>query len=479
MDAVIFTDTHADFPRELLARRPPALMPLAGGPAAKLMLERLARARARRVVFVSSDTPYLLERQFGHGERFGLDIRYILRRAVVGIREGLVKAAPLLDQAFLVYDRLLVTDIDPGPVLAAHREAGAMLTVCAPRPDPAADPGPAFHVLDRDAVTDIPAHIQNLSEWTATLPRHAVHTLHPAGASVAVDGLAAYHRAVLASLAGLPPFSPSPGGIALGRQCEVHPTVRLVPPVSIGDFTSIGRECVIGPMALLGKRCVVDARSEILRSVVFSDGYVGREVTLDGRVVDRNLLVSPESGTVVRVPDAFLLGDAADPGLAQAVSRLLQRLLALAALLPASLVLLPVLLIPAWRRRLVRREAAGEYTPRDLKGDKTLRRFHMHELCVANRFLRRLPALWDVAAGRLNLVGVEPLSPEEAESWRGSWADDRFLRPPGLVTPWRAMTSREPESDEKRVMENYYVQTWSFGEDMRILVKNLFMWRRA
>lgn len=474
MNAVIVADIHSGFPRELLARRPPALLPLAGSSVSEIMLARLARAHARRVVFVVSDTPYPLKRRLGHGERFGLDIRHVQRKAVSGLRQGLDKALPLLDDTFLVFDRLLITDVDIEAALAAHREAARGVTVCRPADVASAPP---FFILDRSRVPDIPPGIADMAGWAATLPENAVHIHLAAGTSLAVDSLAAYLDAVAASLAGTSPFSEERGDIIIGRHCDVHPTTHLIPPVRIGDFTSIGRECVIGPMAQIGGHCVVDARTEVLRSVVMDGSYVGREVTLDGRVADHELLITPKTGAVIRVPDAFLLGDAAGGGLTERVWELLQRLLALAALAPACLVLLPILLVPAWRRRVVRREAAGEYVRRDLKGSPAPRRFHLYEMEVDNHFLRRLPALWDVAAGRLNLVGVEPMPPDEAEIWRYSWAEDRFKRPPGLVTPWRAMTDQEPESEEKRVMENYYVQTWSMTEDLRILVRGLFRLR--
>lgn len=84
---------------------------------------------------------------------------------------------------------------------------------------------------------------------------------------------------------------------------------------------------------------------------------------------------------------------------------------------------------------------------------------------------RSLPALWDVVLGRIALVGVEPLTPEEAAMCVEPWERVRFTAPPGLVQPRHAFSSRPMPQSQKRAMEHFYARTRTVRGDIRLLVR--------
>ncbi|MFW5734606.1 MAG: sugar transferase, partial [Oceanidesulfovibrio sp.] len=84
---------------------------------------------------------------------------------------------------------------------------------------------------------------------------------------------------------------------------------------------------------------------------------------------------------------------------------------------------------------------------------------------------RSLPALWDVLVGRIALVGVEPLTPEEAEVCVEPWERVRFSAPPGLVQPRHAFSSRPLPQSQKRAMEHFYSRSRTVRGDIRLLVR--------
>ena len=83
--------------------------------------------------------------------------------------------------------------------------------------------------------------------------------------------------------------------------------------------------------------------------------------------------------------------------------------------------------------------------------------------------LRTLPHFLNVLEGSLSLVGPRPLAPEDARDR----AARRFSVRPGLTGPWRVV-----EGDE-RELDRCYVNEWSVGRDLAILLRTAVQRHRA
>jgi lipopolysaccharide/colanic/teichoic acid biosynthesis glycosyltransferase len=91
------------------------------------------------------------------------------------------------------------------------------------------------------------------------------------------------------------------------------------------------------------------------------------------------------------------------------------------------------------------------------------------------RFLRRtsldeLPQLWNVLCGQMSLVGPRPDLVEQVENYserdRG-----RLAVEPG-ITGWSQVNGREEISWPERIEQDlWYLENWSLGLDVRILVR--------
>jgi hypothetical protein len=85
------------------------------------------------------------------------------------------------------------------------------------------------------------------------------------------------------------------------------------------------------------------------------------------------------------------------------------------------------------------------------------------------RCLEHYPKLLNVAAGRMSLVGIHPLS---ESTWKGLPEDmrrDPVDAPPGLVGPGRSPAVGPEEAAELIGRNRAYVRRWSFEEDLRLL----------
>jgi len=99
-------------------------------------------------------------------------------------------------------------------------------------------------------------------------------------------------------------------------------------------------------------------------------------------------------------------------------------------------------------------------------------------LTLLGRLLRatsldELPELWNVLAGEMSLVGPRPLLTEYLPLYSSEQARRHEMRP-GL-TGWAQINGRNAIAwDERFRLDVWYIDNWSLGLDLRILLRTLF-----
>ncbi len=87
-------------------------------------------------------------------------------------------------------------------------------------------------------------------------------------------------------------------------------------------------------------------------------------------------------------------------------------------------------------------------------------------------FIDELPQLYNVLKGDMSLVGPRPCLPSEAHQHAAELAF-RFAVPQGLTGPWQVNGYHLLTFDEQLRVERDYVESWSLGRDMAIILKTL------
>lgn len=95
------------------------------------------------------------------------------------------------------------------------------------------------------------------------------------------------------------------------------------------------------------------------------------------------------------------------------------------------------------------------------------------------RILRRtsideLPQLWNVIRGEMALVGPRPFMLEDAATIEG-WALRRYSVRPGITGLWQVSGRNELTFSEMCRLDQLYVNCWSIGLDMRVLLRTLWV----
>jgi exopolysaccharide biosynthesis polyprenyl glycosylphosphotransferase len=89
--------------------------------------------------------------------------------------------------------------------------------------------------------------------------------------------------------------------------------------------------------------------------------------------------------------------------------------------------------------------------------------------------LDELPQLFNVLRGDMSLVGPRPERPYFVEQFTNLYPNyDARHRLPAGVTGWaqvHGLRGGETSIEERAVFDNYYIENWSLGQDLKILVK--------
>jgi len=93
------------------------------------------------------------------------------------------------------------------------------------------------------------------------------------------------------------------------------------------------------------------------------------------------------------------------------------------------------------------------------------------------RLLRRtsldeLPQLLNVLRGEMSLVGPRPIVEEELAKY-GPWERRLLCVKPGLTGLWQVLRHDEPDYAQRVRLDMYYIDHWSLGLDLQILLRTL------
>jgi lipopolysaccharide/colanic/teichoic acid biosynthesis glycosyltransferase len=84
--------------------------------------------------------------------------------------------------------------------------------------------------------------------------------------------------------------------------------------------------------------------------------------------------------------------------------------------------------------------------------------------------LDELPQLWNVLRGQMSLVGPRMITPAELQKFGAARWIFNIVKP-GLTGLWQVEGRQEVSYSERVAMDLFYVENWSLGLDLKILLK--------
>lgn len=115
--------------RPLTENTPKPMLPVGGRPLLETVLAQVGEAGFSRVFIAVNYRAEVIERHFGDGARFGVDIRYLHESSPLGSAGALRLAAAELDRPFIVMNADLLTNVKLSALMRFHREERNIVTV--------------------------------------------------------------------------------------------------------------------------------------------------------------------------------------------------------------------------------------------------------------------------------------------------------------------------------------------------------------
>src|SRR3989440_4345080 len=327
--------------RPLPSNQPRPVMPMANRPLMEPVVRRLAFHGFDDIVVTVAFLASHIRNYFGDGSELGVAMRYATEETPLGTAGSVRNAAAELDDTFMVISGDVLSDIDLGVVMKAHREAGALATIALRRVENPVDFGivitnedgsierflekPTWGQVFSDTInTGIyvlePSIFDYIPEGTpydfssdvfpALLEANeSLYGFQCEGYWEDVGTLDAYGKAHQDVLDGkveidIPGFRVGEG-VWLGEGSEVDPAARIEGPVIIGDYCKVDAGAHVREYTVLGSNVRVGADAYLHRAVVHDNAYLGAGVRLRGAVVGR----SCDLRRGARCEEGVVLGD--------------------------------------------------------------------------------------------------------------------------------------------------------------------------
>jgi NDP-sugar pyrophosphorylase family protein/lipopolysaccharide/colanic/teichoic acid biosynthesis glycosyltransferase len=510
---------------------PAPLLPIANRPLMSYHIEQLARQGYKNILVSLYWLPGYIEAYFQHGQRWGIELNYILQKNALGNAGAVRWARSLIHDTCLVHPVDMLLDLDVPALLAFHRNCGgAMTLVCTPGPakgSPVVQLDQDQRVLglcdsqpDRESVVYTGVLViepQVLDLIPQRTKYDFCNDLIPVVLSAGMEVYAYRSTGYFNPLASFEDYQraqedvlyvawndgagkigrslpniqkiggqQAASGIWVGRHTAVHPSARLKPPVMIGENSRVGRNVELGPNVVLGDHVIVDDEASVQRSTVLNNTYIGQLVNIDGRIVNQGMVIDVETQEHLQIVDDFLLGGIYDEIVVSSLRRWFDFWLALFFLVLA----LPVMVVVGgislfstggvFQRELCARGPLQPANPKRETGRRVfpLLRFRTRRSdgskpkigqWLERLELNRLAELWSVVSGELSLVGPKPLSVAEAECLTETWQLAHFDRVPGFTGLWYYQTHARSDLDEVLVVDAYYIAMSNWRKDARLL----------
>ncbi len=327
--------------RPMTANQPKPLLPVANRPIMEHVLRLLKRHGFDETVVTVQFLASLVRTYFGDGDELGMHLSYATEEMPLGTAGSVKNAeAALKDDAFLVISGDALTDIDLGALVAAHRQRGALVTVCLKRVLDPLEFGivvtdeeqrverflekPSWGQVFTDTVNtgiyvmepEVFQHVgSGIVDWSGDVFPQLLARGAPVYGHVGegywedVGTHESYLRAQADVLnrqveVEIDGFEVAPG-FWVGEGAEVDPDAVVKGPVLVGAYAKVEAGAELREFTVLGSNVVVKGGAFLHRAVVHDNVFVGPQVSLRGCVIGKNTDIM----RAARIEEGAVVGD--------------------------------------------------------------------------------------------------------------------------------------------------------------------------
>jgi UDP-N-acetylglucosamine diphosphorylase/glucosamine-1-phosphate N-acetyltransferase len=307
--------------RPFTVTRPKAMLSIADKPILQYVVEALAQNGIRNIVFVVGYRKEQVYDYMGSGERFGVDISYVVQETQLGTAHALLQVREVTEDEFLVLpgDNLIeagtISDfmrMKPEAVLVKRVDSPVRYGVVNIAQDEVKDivekPKEAGSNIVNTGIYAFTKEIFKFTESVLDIPDamnnmiaegHTINALETDGTWLDVvypwDILSlnnAVLRQIEASLGGTIEDGVSlKGQVSVGEDTVIRSGSYISGPVVIGCGCDVGPNVCIMPGTSIGDNVVISPFTEIKNSVIGNDVSIGAGSIISDSVIDKGCVI--------------------------------------------------------------------------------------------------------------------------------------------------------------------------------------------
>ncbi len=344
MKAVILAGGLGTRLRPLSINTPKSLIPVLNIPFIEYVVRRLSLHNIKDMVMAISHLAQPIKDYLGDGSRFGVNINYTVEETSLGTAGAVKNAACYLDdEAFVVLNGDIFTDLDISAMSALHKQHGAKITIAL---TPVEDPthyglietdsnnrtirflekpsweqvttnmiNAGTYIMEAEVLNSIPAQTNFSFEHQVFPPllerEEPIYTFPSPCYWMDIGTPEKYHQLNRDLLNGKSDqFSFNVDNqVHSGKNSQIHQTAEITGPAIIGDNCNIAQNVNLNGMVVIGsginigdsaivEDCIIWHNTEIepgatvKRSIITSNCNIGAESTILDAIISDNVTIA-------------------------------------------------------------------------------------------------------------------------------------------------------------------------------------------
>jgi mannose-1-phosphate guanylyltransferase len=341
MKAILLAGGKGTRLRPLTVHTPKPIVPIFNRPFLYYQIDLLRQVPEIDEVILSLNyQPRRIEEIFGEGEALGLKLRYVVEPMPLGTAGAIRYAGDSLTESVVVFNGDVLTQVDLGAVLRLHRERKAKATiVLTPVDNPRAyglvetdEAGNIQRFLEKPGEDEITCNTINAGiyvlepETFDRIPRDTAWSIERSyfpslidrgetfvayvydGYWIDIGTPAKYlqvHQDIMDGRYAAPPFAETARAAWVAPGARVEDGVELHAPCFVDEGVVLKTGTRIMPYSVIGRQTHVDEAAVIDASIVWPNGWIGREALIRGSILGRNCHI----GRNALLENSVVLGD--------------------------------------------------------------------------------------------------------------------------------------------------------------------------
>jgi NDP-sugar pyrophosphorylase family protein len=341
MKAILLAGGKGTRLRPLTVHTPKPIVPIFNRPFLYYQIDLLRQVPEIDEVILSLNyQPRRIEEIFGDGDGLGLKLRYVVEPMPLGTGGAIRYAGDSMTESVVVFNGDVLTQVALRAVLQLHRERKAKATIVL---TPVENPR-AYGLVETDAKGNVKRFLEKPGEdeITCNTINAGIYVLEPDtfdripkdtawsiersyfpsliergetfvayvydGYWIDIGTPAKYlqvHRDIMDGLYSAPPFDAAPRQPWISSGARIDEGVQIHGPCFIDEGVVVKAGTHVLPYSVIGRQTHVDEASIIDASIVWPNGWIGREATVRGSILGRNCHIGRNA--VLETP--VVLGD--------------------------------------------------------------------------------------------------------------------------------------------------------------------------